>query len=810
MRLSLLLLLFSLRCFAFQITGTVSSDSDKLPFASVSVYNSSHGVFCDSRGRFQLELQAGEHTLISSYTGYKNDTLKISINADQYFNIVLQKDAIELNQLELRPNQEDPAYEMMRNITLYRDSFNYEADYNCNAYVKSSIEEPAFYTRKKQALNFVESVSQIQKKDNHLFETIISKNDFSVGNKPQNLPQLERISAYKSASNVTINPDIYFKNHNEAQIQWEKDFIFLPRLNSNFFVSPFAKNGSRYYTYKYTESFYNKKNQEIAIINVQAKGNKKRCFSGKLYINNTLHHIVKVALELKPSDISYYKRFMIQYEYMKSESDILPKSIDYQYGFNDLGGEKSGNTIIRYSNYTNNKTPAVFNKNLIYVDNQVRLSKTKWDSIRPIKLNETEAVFVSNNQKEEAYRNTIKYRDSLNLTLRKPSIHNLLLQGLTWRNDELQREIHLQPILRGIQLFNFGGTRIASGGYIEKSYKKQNSLKINGIASYGLNHQNWKGSVNSTYTYAPKQFGRVMISIGDNYDFLSFNQSLSAVISGSNFIDRQHLALGHEIELLNGLYWRIEGEYQKVKTLSGINAGNWRNGIFPNNEANNFPQYEQINLHNEWIIRFAQKYYLEGNKKIIVGSKLPELRALLIKSLPLHDLTSSFLYTELQVSDLFNWKKIGYSKYSFESGHFFKNNGVQLNNLKFFRGGDDWYFSNAMNTFQLVNRSGYQSQSTYFEGHLIHHFDGYLLHNLSIFKKLRISAFGGANYLWVNQEINHHTEAYIGLEKKYSIAKQRYRISLSYHSAVNHQFQQQNFIKFGIDWYNFLTNNWIN
>ena len=811
MRLSLLLLLFSLRCFAFQITGTVSSNTDNLPFASVSILHSSNGVFCDSRGRFQMELEPGKHTLITSYTGYKNDTLRLTLSEDLHLNITLEKEAYNLNQVEINTDQEDPAYEMMSKISLYRDSFNYDPNYTCQTYVKSTIEEPAYYSRAKQTLNFHESIGELTKSKSHFFENIISKNDFSAKENRRNLPSLNAPSSYQLASYANLNPDIYFKNHPESQINWHKDFIQLTRLNNNAFVSPFSKNGNNYYNYKYLESYYNENNDEIAIIQVQGEKGKNRCFSGKVYINNSQHFILKVALEASPVDISYFKRFLIQYEYEKSNRNIAPSSIDYQYGFNDLDGEKTGSTIIRYTGFEYNPTDSIpTSKNLIFINQQNKISIAQWDSIRPQKLNETEQTFVLEQSNKLTYQKSNRYIDSLNATLRKPSFHNLFLQGLTWRNETKQKEFYLKPVLKTIQLISFGGVRINSGGHFEKSYTKANSLKLSANASYGLKLKNWKGKIKTSYTYSPKNFGKINLSIGDNFDYLSFNQSFSSVLSGSNFIDRQHLSLGHELELFNGFYWEIEGEYQNVKPLSGTGAGEWRDNIFPDNQAYDFKEYQQLNLKNQWIIRFAQKYYLEENRKVIVGSQYPELRILLRKSIPYQDFTSSFLYSEIQVSHSQNWRKIGNTNYSLESGHFFNKNGVQLNNLKFFRGGDDWLFSNAINTFQLIDRSGFQSQSTYMEGHLIHHLNGYFLNNIPIFKKLKISTFGGLNYLWVDQEINHHTEIYFGLEKSYSVAKQRYRISLSYHEVVNQQFQHRNFFKVGIDWYNFLTNKWIN
>lgn len=810
MRISFVLfLLFAVsHCYAFNISGVVKDSQGALPFANVSVLNSTKGSICDTKGRFSFNLEKGSYSLICSYLGYENDTLEILLDSDKNLSFILEKTPVKLDELSISSNEEDPAFEIIRQVILFKDSFLLPQEYTCNAYVKSNIED-GFIKTSKQAINLTESYSELFHSKKGFQEVVLSTNDYTEKSNFQGVPQLSNVSSFYLSSFNPVNPDIYFSSHSDVIIDWQKDQISLPRLNENSFTSPIALNALKKYDFKYLESYYESENDEIAIIQYQAKKGKQQCFSGRLFINNTKHYLLKIEFEVPKSSLRYYKRFVVSYENQVIEKQLLPKLIQVQYSFKGPVYDKTGNSLIHYSNYFIPGKGLPFSKNLISIEKTDTIINLQ--EIRPVKLNDQELKLIDEKVLENEKLRSEAYQDSIDHVLRQASIQNLMGQGITWRNRNKKREIHLNPVTNSLQLLSFGGLRVQAGAYFKKEYKNDQAFKLSSSLSYGFNINDLKWTNRVDYTYHPKRFGRVYLSGGDNYDFLSLNQSFSSVFSGANFIDRQHLSIGHNYELVNGLYWETNFTYQQVTSAADLDAGDWRDNVFPDNSALDFAPYQQVNWNNDIIIRFGQKYRLKGNKKIIIGSKYPEIKLSHTISLPIQNInTSSFNYVQIQVQDDKKWKKLGTTRYSAQAGGFLNKTGIQINNLKFFRGGDDWLLSNTISTFQLINREGYQTSNDFIQAHLIHHFNGFISQKIPGLKIAKTHLFIGSNFLAVNEEIENHLETYFGLEKTVTLAKQNYRFSISFHHSPSNAFNMNNYVKVGIDWCNLLTNKWMN
>lgn len=74
----------ALHCAATDIRGTVSDagDGEPLAFASVVAQPGSHAILTDAEGRFHLSLPEGKYRLITSYVGYRPDTIRVDTHTD--------------------------------------------------------------------------------------------------------------------------------------------------------------------------------------------------------------------------------------------------------------------------------------------------------------------------------------------------------------------------------------------------------------------------------------------------------------------------------------------------------------------------------------------------------------------------------------------------------------------------------------------------------------------------------------------------------------------------------------------------------
>ncbi|GAA3558743.1 TonB-dependent receptor [Snuella lapsa] len=78
-----IILFLSLTIFqshAQKISGKVFSDGEPLPYANVYLKGTSKGTITDENGHYSIaSIETGKHTLIASFTGYKNQSKEVSI-----------------------------------------------------------------------------------------------------------------------------------------------------------------------------------------------------------------------------------------------------------------------------------------------------------------------------------------------------------------------------------------------------------------------------------------------------------------------------------------------------------------------------------------------------------------------------------------------------------------------------------------------------------------------------------------------------------------------------------------------------------
>lgn len=111
--LSIILALISFNVSAqsyFYIKGKVIDDSTRLPLegASVLCQNTTKGTITNKEGEFRMELPAGGHNLVITYTGYESESVRISSSQDNSneLNIILKKKEKKLEEVVIQASTE--------------------------------------------------------------------------------------------------------------------------------------------------------------------------------------------------------------------------------------------------------------------------------------------------------------------------------------------------------------------------------------------------------------------------------------------------------------------------------------------------------------------------------------------------------------------------------------------------------------------------------------------------------------------------------------------------------------------------------
>lgn len=84
-----------------QVSGSISSNGQPVPFANVYVKEGTQGTSADDEGNYQLNLPKGTYTLVATAQGYRsqNSTVNITDGQPQIINFDLPEDALGLDQV---------------------------------------------------------------------------------------------------------------------------------------------------------------------------------------------------------------------------------------------------------------------------------------------------------------------------------------------------------------------------------------------------------------------------------------------------------------------------------------------------------------------------------------------------------------------------------------------------------------------------------------------------------------------------------------------------------------------------------------
>ncbi len=113
----LLCCLFAGSALGLTVKGKITDETGAaLPFATVLEKGTTNGTSANGDGYYTLELSNGPHTLVCQYIGYKTEARPVSGDASVTLNFQLKPQTLEVKEVTVRANGEDPAYPIMRKV----------------------------------------------------------------------------------------------------------------------------------------------------------------------------------------------------------------------------------------------------------------------------------------------------------------------------------------------------------------------------------------------------------------------------------------------------------------------------------------------------------------------------------------------------------------------------------------------------------------------------------------------------------------------------------------------------------------------
>lgn len=848
------------------------ANNEPVPYVSVYIKNTTFGVSSNLKGEYFLETKAGVYTIVFSSIGYETQEKEVNTfkNPTLILNIQLLESANELNAMTVYSDRRDIAKEIMGKVRDNRkDYLNAIENYSCKTYQKILLEKecrncdsvlkvlgdtltekekkkaekqkakakkkydrknknkPVDTTKnaknlnehiKNQKLNLIESLSEISFDPPGKYkETVLAYHDYAE-TKP---PNGGSISYGFTVGETDIaptqyseeNPYLLISDAQSANFNFYENLIEAPALTDKQLLSPIAAGSGLNYLYDLESEFF-QDGKKIYKIAVKPIYKHEALFSGFIFIEDSTWALVSVDLKVNPTALLFCKEFHIIQNYSKIEKGIyMPSRREFNYVIREPGFDYLGSTRVDHSDYKVNQKfpPKYFTAEVKHFnDDAFDKDSVYWSNVRPLTLKPNEISFINETDSLRTYYASEEYLMSVDSSYNELTVWNFLLTGVGHRNRFKKSEFFIAPLVGQLVPFGIGGYRHRITGIYKKEFKNAMLLETDGQVDYGFANKDIKGKVGIGLTYIPKKFVRTYISIGDYYDMINTYASIGSIFSRSNYVRSKTFSIAQRMEIINGLFAELTFDFSDQLPINNLVQDQWSGQVFDStvNSPISFERYIKSEVKLELKYRIRQRYMMKGGKKIILGTKFPELSFIYRKGIP--DLFNSevdFDYLEIGAKHEIRMARIGSGNWNIQLGSFVNKTSLRIIEYKYFRGSDYFFFSDPTRSFQLLGPT-LSASSSYLRANYIQHFDGVLLNKIPLLNRMKITFAAGAGTLIIPEDDFRHFEMFGGIERIVRIKKQLFRFGV-YAVTADNSFDSPDFtFKFGISFYNTFTKKW--
>ncbi|MFN5318336.1 MAG: DUF5686 and carboxypeptidase regulatory-like domain-containing protein, partial [Bacteroidia bacterium] len=826
------------------ISGIIADSSgNALPFVSVYVKNSNSGVSANQKGEYRVKLKAGNNTLVFSAIGFEKleQSIKLQTGENRVLNVILtEKNSLQT--LEVYANPRDIANEVMDQAREARNIYNERIkNVSFDTYVKIALEKEfpidsllkqikreykdSLPQNKEQALksifkkehvHLIESISTVEYEPGKFRETVHAFQDAAEvkTNEEASFTQTSPYGEKDIAQTQTpdVNPILLDSRSGFTEFDFYSTWIDLPQLTENKLMSPMGVGSKLNYRYNLISTYY-EAGRKIYHIEVIPLFRTEALFKGSVFIEDSTFALKAVDLEINPEALFFHKSFRIIQNYHEAVPGIyLPHLRAFNYTYAEDKTTFTGSTQVEHYNFSVNKPEqkaAYTDEVQTYVPEAFDRDSLYWAAQRRLPLLEKELKYIQERDSIRKYRASEKYNNERDSAYNRITFWDVTLSGVGYRNHKKNYRFYINPLISQMVFYGIGGYRHRLGGAFLKEFDNAKVLETEGDIDYGFTNKDVRGKLGIGLTYLPLKFVRTFIRGGDYYEMINTFASLGSVFSRSNFVRAQTLSVAQRMEVVNGLFAELSFEYSDQKPLTNLKLEQWSSTLFGElNDPLEFQRYIKSEIRLDVKYRYRQKFVIKKKKKIILGSKWPELSFTYRKGIPnLFKSEVNFDYIELGIRHTFEPARLGNAEWSVLGGTFFNQKNLRILEHKYFRGSDVLFFSDPTRSFQLLGPT-LSTANAYLRANYVHQFNGLLLNKIPLLNRLKLAEAGGIGFLTIPEKNFAHTEIFFGLLRPFRIKSQMFRVGVFAVTADN-TLNKATFIwKVGFQFFNTYTRRW--
>lgn len=789
----------------FVLSGKITDKSDALPFATILVKSSAYSTISNVNGQYSLKLPQGNYEVIFQYIGYARKIEKINLNENRTLDVNLSPDGISLNEVEIKAG-EDPAYPIIRQAIKKRKYYLNQLDaYTCEAYIKGLQKINSVPKNIKGLIKLAGgdlSDTNDIKGVIYLSESV-SKYHFE---KPENEKEI-MYSSKVSGDNKSFS----FNKLSDMKLNFYNNLIFLGNVSDRPFTSPLNENAFLFYRY-YLLGTIKGEGKIINKIKVVPKHKTDPCFSGIIYIQDSTWRITGIDLMLtKEAKINFIDTLTIKqlHASIAGDSVWMPLSVNLAFDLKAFGFKGNGYFNANISAYDLHPVyPKNFFKNelLKVEDDANKKDSVYWENIRTTPLTQEEINDYREKDSISKIRNTDRYKDSVDKERNKPELRDIFL-GYEYNNTRKNFNLTLPGLItNGVQYNTVEGLNLSYKFSLSKSYEDLTRYSVTGRVRYGFSNKLWGGEVGYNYLYNPKKFssfGITIKSIAEQYNQLDpispLVNSLYSLLLNENFMKtfkESGVEGNYFTELRNGVFFSGIVRYMQrdpLKNTSDILFIDDKSKLFTSNDPRHEFTHDSMFSSNRaftteftFTFRFRQKYYTLPDQKVIGRSKYPRLSVTYKRAFPVLNTSADYDLLSAAVSDRIRIGMLGNLAYRVRGGGFLDTKKLYFMDFKYFLGNQTIFNTNDyLSSFRLLPYYTFSADRWFSEVHAEHHFQGFIIGQIPLLKKLKMQEVVGAHFLTSNK-LKYYYEINFGMEKIFRIL--RFDYVLAY--APSKKFKQ--------------------
>lgn len=511
-------------------------------------------------------------------------------------------------------------------------------------------------------------------------------------------------------------------------------------------VSPVNGMGLQFYKYYLIDSTF-REGKKFYELSFKPRNAQSPTFKGKLWIEAESYALTKIDLQLsEKANINFVNNFKYSVEYARVDEKWTPKNemivldIDIQ---KDPKSKRIG-VIGRKSNFYEDFTfekatgtlPAA-SERITVQDDAMKKDEQFWEKSRPIELQKRELGIY-------------KMVDSIkHVPLYKTTAEYIYMFYYGYRD---LGKIELGQYYSFYSYNQVEGNRFKFGA--RTTMKFNPNLRLNGYAAYGSKDQEFKYSGGFEYYFSKKP--RNYLSSQYKHDYEVFGKSKNAFLVDNilntllkkspynklNLVDR--FTLNYEKEWVPGLTNSFTFNRARMYSAPFVNFSDPSGNLIPSITSS------EISLNTRYA---PNEYYMQDGFE---RSKFENTKPVFNLNLTLGVkgmLGGEYNYfkTEAQINQKMKLNPFGFLYYAVQVGKIWGDVPFPL--MKIHEGNDtyvyDFYAFNLMKMQEFVS-------DTYGSLFLEHHFQGYFLNKVPLFRKLKWREVVGVRTLIGNYDASRH------------------------------------------------------